>query len=803
MRYIFGFIFLLTINSLFAQQGKITVSGIVVDKVFRQPIEFVTVVLLYKKDSTVIKGTITDKKGKFSIDEIPAGNYLLRYSFIGYEASKAQELNITGDQKNINLGIYELGSNTKKLSEVVVASQKTTLNTSIDRKVYNVDQDIMARSGAASDILKNIPSVEVDIDGTVSLRGSSNVMILINGRLSPLMGKTRAEVLQSLPANSIERIEVITNPSARYRPDGTSGIINIVLKKNSKLGWNGTVTLNAGNKDRYNGNLSLNYNPGKIDLFGSYSLRKDNRNRSNSIDRIYFDSVGKADSYYNEYNISRFRPVTHVVNLGAEYNPNEHNSFGISGNYYSRKIVKNDLINKYTYSNQHVLIDNYDRYRYDPEFEDQTNINAFYQHKFKKEDHELRVEFSRSISDEVEDNHYWNVFKLPMRPAEFDNTIIKQLDNENQLTIDYTFPINESSKLEAGYDGSFNKKDLDFYGEYYDTTRKKFIKDLVKTNLFLYKESIQAVYVTYQKSYKAFGYELGLRAEQVNINGNLVTIDSLIKNNYFKLYPTLHLSYEIDDDNELQLNYSRRINRPDPDELNPFPEYRDPRNLSAGNPKLLPEIINSVELGYKWKNSNYSFVPSIYYRYRTNGFTEVIKPINDSTLLITSENLSKDQSAGLELIFAAKAGKIFNGNLSGNIFYNQIDASNLGYAQKKSIVSFSANMNTTFTVTKTSMIQLSGNYRSARLTPQGKVYPRFVANIGMRQDLFNKKLAITLTVSDLLATGRDKRDFNSVYLNQHSVGKRDVQIFYIGASYRFGKVQKAPKEEKLQFDNGG
>ena len=800
MRCYFVFIFIFAINTLFAQQGKTNVNGTLVDKTSQQPIEFVTVVLLNKNDSTTIKGTITDKKGKFSIEEIPSGNYLIRYSYIGYNNFTAKDLKITGEKKYINLGIVELSVDAKKLNEVVVASAKTTLNTSIDRKVYNVDQDIMSKSGAASDILKNIPSVEVDIDGQVSLRGSANVLILVNGKISPLMGKSSAEVLQSLPANSIERIEVITNPSARYRPDGTSGIINIVLKKNTQLGWNGTVTANAGNKDRYNGNIAANYNPGKINLFGSYSLRQDNRKRTNKIDRIYFDSIGKLNSYYNEYNVSGLRPVTHFANLGMDYTFNERNSLGISGDYFYRKLTKHDVLNKFTYDDQNVLTDNYDRFRYDPEFEKQTSVTAFFEHKFKKEDQEIRVEYTGSQSEELEDNHYWNVYYLPVRPTDYDNTRIKQTDNENQLTIDYTLPINESSKLEVGYDGSFNKKDLDFYGEYYDTAQQKFIKDVFKTNLFLYKESIQAIYLTYQKSYKAFGYEAGLRAELVNIKGNLVTIDSLIKNNYFKLYPTLHLSYEIDDDNELQLNYSRRINRPDPDELNPFPEYRDPRNLQAGNPKLLPEIINSVEFGYKWKNKNYSFVPSVYYRYKTNGFTQVIKQINDSTLLTTSQNLANDQSAGLELIFSAKAGKVFTGNLSGNFFYNQIDASNLGYSQTKSIVSFSTNINTTFTVTKNSMIQLSANYRSARLTPQGKSYPRFVANIGIRQDMLKKKLALTLTVSDIFATGRDKRDFNTLYLNQTAVGRRDVQIFYIGASYRFGKTKKVTKEDKLQFE---
>ena len=803
MKYfiLFGFIF--AFIPVFSQQSKTVISGTVVDKASQQPIQFVNVLLLNRNDSTTVSGTVTDKKGKFIIVDILPGNYLLRYSYIGYNTSINQDLKITGEQNNTTLGIVEMSNDAKKLNEVVVTSTKSTLNTSIDRKVYNVEHDITSKSGAASDILKNIPSVEVDIDGNVSLRGSSDVTILINGKPSPLMGKTRAEVLQSLPANSIQRIEVITNPSARYRPDGTAGIINIVLKKNVKRGWNGIATANTGNKERYNGSLSLNYNPGKINLFGSYSFRQDSRTRINNINRTYFDSLGKVSSFYTEANTSKLRPLTNIVNAGIDYTLNEHNSIGISGNYFYRKLVKHDVVNKFTYNNQNVLFDNYDRLRYDPEFERQANVTAYYAHKFKKEDHEIRMEFNTSGSNEVEDNHYWNLYKLPLLPTSYDNTIIKQADRENQLTIDYSYPINESSTLEAGYDGSVNKQDFNFYGEFYDATQGKFIKDIVKSNQFLYKESIQAVYITYQKSYKAFGYSAGLRAEQVIINGKLSTLDSSIKNNYFKLYPTLHLSYKISDAKEIQLNYSRRINRPDADQLNPFPEYRDPRNLQAGNAKLLPEIINSVEFGYKWQNKNFSFVPSIYYRYKTNGFTQVIKNINDSTLLTTSENLANDQSAGLELIFSAKAGNFFSANMSSNIFYNQIDASNIGYSQTKSIVSFSTNINSTFTITKNTMLQLSANYRSARLTPQGKVFPTVVANIGMRQDLFKKKVAVTFTASDLFSSLKEKRELNTLYLNQTSIGRRDARIFYIGASYRFGKTKKAPKEEKLQFDNGG
>ena len=249
------------------------------------------------------------------------------------------------------------------------------------------------------------------------------------------------------------------------------------------------------------------------------------------------------------------------------------------------------------------------------------------------------------------------------------------------------------------------------------------------------------------------------------------------------------------------MNYSRRVNRPDEDDLNPFPEYRDPQNLYAGNPKLLPEIIHSAELGYKWQNDNYSFVPSLYYRYKKNGFTSVVIPLNDSTLLTTQQNLSNDQAAGLELIFSAKAGTFFNSNLSANFFYNTIDGTDLGFTAKKSIYSMSANFNSTFTVTKSTMLQLSSNYRSARLTPQGKQYGTVVINAGIRQDLFKKKLAVTVTASDLFKTLKEKRELNTSFLTQTAIGRRDARVVYLSVAYQFGKTGKKPNEEKLQFDD--
>lgn len=780
-----------------SQVNVSSIAGVVQDRSSKLPIEFATVQLLHPRDSTVINTTVTDRKGKFLLDKIATGNYMLSFSFIGYGKTI---LPVTVNQPKENAGTIEIGVLSNNMNEVVVTARKSLLNTSIDRKIYNVGQDIMAQSGSASDILKDIPSVEVDIEGQVSLRGSSDVMILINGRPSPLMGKSKAEVLQQLPANSIERIEVITNPSARFKPDGTSGIINIVMKKNTRLGWNGTVVANAGNSDRYNGGLSLNYKPGKLNLFSNYNIRQDSRLRLNNINREYLDSAGRTASYYTEVSRSPSRSVFNSIAMGAEYTLNERNMFGLSGNYLYRKMTRYDTSKRSYYNENYLLTGNNDRLRNDPESEKESDVTIFWQHNFPKEDHEFRAELNVASSADQENNHYTTVYYFPLQPSSFDNTLIKDKDRQQELTIEYTKPVSEDSKFEAGYAGSFNQVDLDYYGEYFDTAQGRFVKDIERSNLFTYKEAIHAVYGVYEQGYEHFGFSVGLRAEQSFINGNLVTKDSLISNRYFKIYPTLHFSYQLKK-GELQLNYSKRVNRPDADELNPFPEYRDPYNLQAGNPKLLPEIIHSVEFGYKWQNEKFSFVPSLYYRYKQNGFTSVTIPFNDSVLLTTEQNLSSDRSTGLELIFSAKAGKFLTANLSSNFFYNQIDASDLGYSSKKSIVSMSTNFNATATLTRTTMWQVSCNYRSARLTPQGRSFGTFVFNSGLRQDLLKKKVSVTLTASDIFKSLKQKSELTTLYLNQTSIGRRNARIVFLGISYRFGKMIKKQNEEKLQFDN--
>jgi outer membrane receptor protein involved in Fe transport len=795
----FYFFILCTFNTK-AQQSGFNLSGVIVDRNSKITIEFATAELLNASDSSLVAGTLTDNKGSFSFDQVKKGNYLLRYSFIGYEKMVSP---VTVEKTNLKLGSLQLIPISYTLNDVVVTSTRATLNTSIDRKSYDVTKDIMAQSGTASDILKNIPSVEVDLDGNVSLRGAGDVMILINGRPSPLFGKlNKAEVLQQFPANTIEKIEVITNPSARYKPDGTSGIINIILKRNVKGGWNGSLIGNTGNRDRYNSSLTLNYNPGTVNIFGNLGIRKDSRRRTNTVSREYFDTIHQeTHGYYTEDGISLTHPLALLATLGFTLDVNKNNSIGLSGNYSNRNQVKNDINTKLFSDRTHLYTSYLDRLRYDPEYEKEKNVTAFYEHKFRGEDHTLRIELNIASSKEREDNHYENKYYFPSSHSTYDNTSIFQGEDQQLLNIDYAHSISEDSKLEAGYSGSFNQQNFDFYGEYFDFQSAKFIQDNIRTNQFLFNQSIHSWYGTFQKDYKKFGYSIGLRLEESIIKGYQVIKDTSIANDYSKLYPTLHMSYILSDQSQLQLNYSRRVHRAEGDDINPFPEYQDPYNVRAGNAKLLPEVIHSVEFGVKWQNRNYTFVPSLYYRYKQNGFTQITVPINDTVLLTTIQNLSNDQSVGLEFIFSAKAGNFFSSNLSTNLFYNQITATNLGYFNKRNILSFSINFNSTCSLTENTKTQLSAIYYSSRITPQGKKYPAFVLNAGIRQDLFNKKWSLTLTASDILRTLWQKTGLNTSYLKQLAIGRRDGQIVYLGVSYRFGKTIKKA-EDKIQFEKG-
>ena len=785
--------------NVFSQQHNGFVTGKIIEDSTKLPLEFVTVGIVNSNDSNSIKGVGTDQKGNFKIDSVKAGTYFLRISFIGFETKETPSFSVTENTETV-LGIISLKVSEILLKDVIVTADKTLMVNSIDRKVYFPAQDIQAQTGSASEVLENIPSVSVDVDGVVSLRGSANVTFLINGKPSGLMKAAGATALQQIPASLIERIEIITNPSAKYKPDGTAGIINIVLKKDFKPGFNGTISGSASTHERYNSNISFNYNPGKINLYGTYGFKQFYFSRQLTDSRINRDTTQNAPTFFELNSTATGKPISHTTNFGVDYLVSPKNKISLSSNYFYLQQNRDNNFSTLENNNDGTLVNDYNTQRKEDESEYEWETQASLEHSFKKKDQTLNLETTYGKFNELEDSRYTDTYHVPLNSPLTGHNNIHKSGSNSTLVCNYTNPIGEDMELEAGYEGEFSKGELEYFSEQFDITQNSWLTDYNKTKRFLYTQNIHAAYTTFSIDIDEFSILAGVRAEQTNITSNLVTLDSVILNNYFKVFPSFHLSYETGKNSKIGLSYSKRINRPDPDELNPFPEYKNPRNIEAGNPRLLPEQIHSVELNYQIKKNNFNFIPALYYRYTYDEFAEITRYVNDSTLLTTLDNISTNKATGLELIFSYNYIKIMNLAISGNVFHNTINASKISYAKNNSSVSWDSKLNATFNLSSKTKLQLNANYRSVTLTAQGKSLSLYFLNAGMKQELFKNKASLTLTVSDIFNTMRWEYTIDTDKLYQKESRKRKSQIIYVGFVWRFGFTSKKSNDE-LQFDN--
>lgn len=793
-------LFLLCANQLIGETrgtGKIT--GTITEKGNQNPVEYASIQLLKIPDRLPMEGTASDSKGNFSISNIPLGDYSLAISFMGFEKFEIANIRLTKEQPTLNVGKILLEASTIAVEEVTVQGKRSTYQQTIDKKVFSVGTDLTSNSGSVSDLMQNVPSLQVDMEGNVSLRGSENVQILINGKPSAMMGKNWAMVLQQLPANSIERIEVITNPSAKFKPDGTSGIINLILKKDRKQGFNGTLTANAGTQNRYNSSLAMNYHTGKVNIFGSYGIRLDRRDRTSKDDMIKTDTISGEKSYLFQSILSDAWPTSHIAQTGFEWEINSKNSLEASVNYNYMGFTRTETTVTENSDQNHQPTNNYNRYRYDPEYEKELEATAKYTRKIG-EDQEFSVDFTHNASKELEDNKFSNKYLIPVLPDSYDNTQIGQANTGNLLRINYLLPQSgKDAELEFGYELEANKTDMNFKAE--NLVGSSWVPDKAKSNQFILNQDIHSFYATDKLSFGKIGVMAGLRAEQSLINSHLITIDSIVPNNNFAIYPTLHTSYNFSESSQWQLNYSKRIRRPEGDDLNPFPEYRDPYNIRAGNPKLKPEQIHSIETGYLFHKGANTFSGTIYYRYAYNRMTEITKLIKNNTVLLTTkENLASSSATGIEAIVNHNFGKFATINLNYNGYFNKLDASNLGYSGLKSTFSWNTALNTNFNITKLLMVQINTRYTSTIQTPQGDRQPTTIVNTGARYDLFKRKASVMCTVSDLFDTFRSKTIVNIAGLHRETEGRRSPRIVYLGFAYHFGSSTKNGKETQLKYE---
>jgi outer membrane receptor protein involved in Fe transport len=779
--------------------------GAIIGTVFEQkgdrPIEYATLALKRHPGDETIRAGVTDSRGTFRIDGVPPGEFRLAFGLLGAETQETPVFTVDRQHPVRDLGRLLLADTGVRMEKVVVTARQEAFYNSIDRKVYNVGKDIQSVTGSASDLLQNIPSVQVDIDGNVSLRGSDSVLILLDGKTSALMGANRAAVLEQMPADAIEKIEVITNPSAKYKPDGTAGIINIALKRKRDAGASGTLRASAGNDRRYNASVSGNYNPGRYNIFGSYSVRQDDRVRISSDNRRHLDPATNAVVGTEQKTEERSRPLSRIAQAGIDYQVDDQNKVSATGSYNHRSFLRHATALTQSRYRQGALTGDYDRLRTDPEFEQDVESRATYQHAFPQEGHELNLEFKYDAHQEQEDNRYTNVYRLPAVSTTFDNELIQQTEHNSEALIEYLRPLAGGAKLEAGYTREAATNNMNFVGSVFDPVAGVWTLNTARSNRFIYDDTIHAFYATYGRPLGRFGFLGGVRLEQASINTNQVTAQVLGNNDYFRLYPSLHLSYNLTEAWQLQLNYSHRVRRPEGDDLNPFPEYQDPYNLRAGNPHLLPEDIHSIEAGLQYKNNDTTYLGTAYYRYQYHSITDVSRYLDSTTLLTTKENLATNRSAGLELAATRNLGSRAAVNFSSNAFYNEIDASNLGYRARKSTWAWNAKLGASVHVAKTTLVQFNTNYTAKRLTPQGDRLPTFVANLGLRHDFPDKKTAVIVTVSDLFNSLKDRTRLDTPALQEEITRRRSARIVYVGLIYNFGKPARKTKDDSLQFDN--
>jgi len=789
IKNVFLVIYLLVTGFDLTAQTQRIISGTVIEFETREPLQYANVVLFNNVDSTQVSGGVTNVDGRFRLEDIAEGNYFIKVSFIGFEDEQTSVFN---HRKSSNIGTIAIKKSSILLDEISVTAERDLLETKLDKKTYSVGKDITSVSGSVSDILQNIPSVSVDINGNVSLRGSSNITFLLNGRPSSQLRRNAPTRLQQIPANTIERIEVITNPSAKYDPHGAGGIINIIQRTGFQEGFNGQVFENIGNEKRFNTTFILNYGEKNLSSFASYSLRHSDGKNKYSDERTLKDSTsGQSLSFYKEDGSTISNPLAHIINAGMTYQFDEENLVEIAGFYFLQNSFHEGFSNIYEVDSENQPITALVSNNTNDELESEGEGGASFEHLFGgNEDHSLVMEIEYANYYEREDLKFNEFYSYPEEDVSTQNIFVKKSGNQTDVASEYASPINEETEFEVGYNGEFINDDI-------------FYLNNEITSKYLFSQNVHALYGILVRDFDAFSVEIGLRGEHASIKTNLLEpISRINENNYLKFYPSVHLSYEIDETQSMMLSYSKRINRPDADQLNPFPEFTDPRNAEAGNPNLLPEQVHSFEFVYQMFGKSFTFTPSLFYRYKVDAFSWTSNLIGDTLIVRRIENLSKQQSAGVEAILSGKIRNWANIDLSASLFYDEIDGTNLGFSESKNTISGTAKLNSLYNLTGTTFLQFNLNYDAPILTPEGKQEEIFYVNAGIKQTFMKNQMAFTFTITDIFSTYKESYNIDTRGLRQLTNLQRNEPVFYFGLSWRFGESYQSDQDQ-FEFEEEG
>ena len=800
---------------LFANETDGKIKGIVMDGELGGPLEFVTVQVKAKGSDKIVQGSVTGSDGNYTIGGLKKGEYVVTFSYIGYE-EVSKNISISSDNQILSLGELTLAEDANQLGEVEVVAKRPQMRFEIDRKVFDATQDIAAEGGSASDLLSNIPSVEVDNEGSVSLRGNSSVTIWINGKASGLTADNQADILDMMPAGDIKQVEVITNPSARYSPEGTAGIINIILKDDRKPGYYGSVKVGADTDGGYQASGNINYSSSKVDAYANLNYR--NRefkgggitSRLNTTDNSFLDQTNDSKRQHNNW-FGRFGATWHIT----KSDDLAFNVTGMTGggdnseniHYNSIDSQKNTI-----YTSDRITNGDSDMKMY--------NLELNYVHKFSE----------NSNIDLMVSNNQWrrdgmNIFRqstVYTDPSQTANPLYQTQENDIkdktwEVQADYTNKISDMARIEAGYKGTFqrNASPVDTYT---GTTAEDIRQDESLYNRFLYNQDVHALYMTYGGKWNKLSYQAGLRGEYWRVDTRSLDFDQefngkaseTFEKDYFKLFPSAFISYALPKNNELQVNYTRRLRRPWGGQLNSFRNISDASNISFGNPELTPEYSHSFELNYikSWE-SGHTLSLSGYYR-STDDVIQRIRFLNteDNVMYTTSENVAKSQASGLEIVGKDKLFKILDLTTTVNLYYSKLDGfsylpqgvETLVIGDTDESFAWNVRMIANLSLPWGVSLQGTGNYNSKQLMAQGHREPNYSVDLGLRKSFLSDKLTLSINARDLL----DSRKFRTVTAGdgfwQDSENWRGGRRVGFTLTYNFGNMNKKKDKSKSRSE---
>jgi outer membrane receptor protein involved in Fe transport len=785
--------------------GSGTLSGVVVSSLTLQPVEYVYVVLNKSVDSTMVAGGITDSLGSFKLEKVPYGKYYLAVNLIGNKPQKISDILITSKEPAKKLDTIKLVPSSSLLGTVEIKEKKNDVEFTLDKKVINVEKNLVSAGGTAVDVMQTIPSVTVDIDGNLSMKGSSNITVLVDGKPSGLTGTSRSAILEQIPASSIESIEIISNPSAKYDPDGMSGIINIILKKKKERGYHGIFTVNAGTGDKYSGSVALNYSKGLFNFFANYDGRSNHGKGWGDMTRHTF--IDNTDTTLINHSESSRKGISHDIKLGTDIYLNTNNTLTLSCLYAYSDDDHGDLTTSKKLDMSDILTSFYTNNGDEASNENSLDYALDYKKTFKKKGESLTADATYSTSHEIETGdeniqYYQTDMITPLNyTPDVQHTITDDRNNVSTFQADYTYPISKNSTFEAGEKSIIRSVDNDYQFQEFNYVSIEFANDTTLSNHFLYDEQIHAVYSTYSNTIGIFEFEAGLRAEQALTKSTQKTTQQEYDTSYFSFFPSLHLNLNMKNDNSIQLSYSRRVNRPGYWQLNPFIEIASPGIYRSGNPYLTPEYIDSYELGHLKYWDNTSLNSSIFYKQINDAIQRFTTVDTNGNQFVTQKNISSGTSYGLEFIVSQDFTKWWKATGTFSYFKTVMKGTESdGTDLTNSNYSWTAKLNTTMTLFKNLFLQLTGNYRAPMATIQGSMNAMYFADIALKKDILNKKASISLRLSDIFNTQKFDMQSSGTNFDLHNIRKRDSRTLYLGFTYKLNSTAKT-KDKYKSYDN--